>query len=64
MGLLIMKKTYIQPEVLTMKLQHMQMLCESLTSVQDGNGNTGIGYGGEGTGPARVKDTNVWDEEW
>ena len=50
--------------MLTMKLQHMQMLCESVTNIQDGNGNTGVGYGGAGTGPARVKDTNVWDEEW
>ena len=58
-------KTYIQPAMLTVRLQHMQMLCESLTSVQDGSNNTGIGYGGEGTGPARTKEShNVWDEEW
>jgi len=51
--------------MLTVRLQHMQLLCESLTSVQDGSNNTGIGYGGEGTGPARTKEShNVWDEEW
>ena len=60
-----MKKTYIQPEMLTVKLQHMQMLCESLTAVENGNPDTNIIYDGEGTGPARVKEgTNVWDEEW
>ena len=43
------------------------MLCESVNNVQDGSEGgtgTGIGYGGGGTGPARVKDSNVWDEEW
>ena len=51
--------------MLTVKLQHMQMLCESLTAVENGNPDTNIIYDGEGTGPARVKEgTNVWDEEW
>ena len=60
-----MKKTYIQPEMLTAKLQHMQMLCESLTSVEDDSTGTNIIYAGEGTGPARTKEShNVWDEEW
>ena len=60
-----MKKTYIQPEMLTVKIQHMQMLCESLTAVEDGSESTSISYGGEGTGPARTKESNnVWDEEW
>ena len=49
--------------MLTMKLQQMQMLCESVTNVSGGS-DTGIGYGGGGTGPARVKDANVWEEEW
>ena len=62
-----MKKTYIQPAVISLVLQQAQMLCESVTNVQDGSEGgtgTGIGYGGGGTGPARVKDSNVWDEEW
>ena len=58
-----MKQIYVQPAMLTMRLQQMQMLCESLNDVSGGS-DTGIGYGGGGTGPARVKDANVWEEEW
>ena len=51
--------------MLTAKIQHMQMLCESLTAVEDDSTGTNIGYAGEGTGPARTKEShNVWDEEW
>lgn len=59
-----MKKTYIQPEILTATLQHTQMLCESITDVQSGTTDVDIFYGGEGTGPARVKLHSIWDEEW
>lgn len=55
-----MKKTYIQPTTLTVNLQHMQMLCESITDVEGGD----LEIGGEGNEPARVKSANIWDEEW
>ena len=60
-----MKKTYLQPAMITLALHQAQMLCESVTKVNaDGGSTTGILYGGQGSGPARVKETNIWDEEW
>ena len=47
--------------MLAVVLQHTQMLCESVTKVES---DSDVGYNGEGNGPARVKDTNIWDEEW
>lgn len=62
-----MKKTYIEPAMLMVRLQQMQMLCSSITEADDNDENgTGIGWGGEGGGPANVKGTgkSIWDEEW
>ena len=59
-----MKKTYIQPAMLTMKLQHSCRIMLDLSS------NAGLGDGGGGSEPPRVKeydviqDVNVWDNEW
>ena len=51
--------------MITLALHQAQMLCESVTKVNaDGGSTTGILYGGQGSGPARVKETNIWDEEW
>ncbi len=56
-----MKKTYIQPEMLTVVLQHTQMLCESITDVS----GEGTSYGGGSDEEAHTKEaTNVWDEGW
>ncbi len=64
-----MKKTYIQPTMLAVKLQQTQMLCES-DAVTTIDSNAGVGYGGGSnndptpTPGGRVKEQNVWDEEW
>ena len=49
--------------MLAVVLQQSQMLAES-ESVTNVVGNSGTGYGGEGNGPARVKENNAWDDEW
>ena len=63
-----MKKNYIQPTMLTVKLQQMEMLCQSINNVvsgEDDENNTGIGYGGGSGGEGRVKEShNIWDNEW
>lgn len=61
-----MKKTYIQPEMQIDKPQHIQMLCTSFTDVKSANTDVEINYGGEGTEPARTKESDgIWgDEEW
>ena len=58
-----MKKTYIQPTMLAVMLQHKnQVLAASIES-----GDTGLVGGGSDDdydGPVRVKQHSVWDEEW
>jgi len=58
-----MKKTYLQPTMNVVKIQHSQMLCGSITDVE--GGDTSIGYGGSSTQSARVKSNTVdWDDDW
>ena len=44
------------------KIQHSQMLCGSITGVE--GGDTGIGYGGGSSGPARSRSYGGidWDD--
>ena len=58
-----MKKTYIQPAMLAVMLQHKSQVM--VTSIDTGDtGLTGGGSDDDYTGPVRVKQHNVWDEEW
>ena len=64
-----MKKTYLQPAMMVVTLQQHSIICTSKgvsrvsTNLTD-EGDT-IGYGGGGTGPARVKSNTVdWDDDW
>ena len=62
-----MKRNYEKPAMLAVRLQQMQMLCQSVYGVN--SGDAGISYGGgsnndqSGQG-ARTKEQNIWDEEW
>ncbi|MBR1712349.1 MAG: hypothetical protein IJ722_02955 [Alloprevotella sp.] len=55
------KQIYQKPAMRIVKLQHSQMLCTSgITDVN--GGDTGIGYGGGGNGPARASSHGgIWD---
>ncbi|MCR4921839.1 MAG: hypothetical protein K5945_09085 [Bacteroidaceae bacterium] len=64
-----MKKTYQQPSLQVVKIQHTQLLCTSdpVQSVSGNSGLTGAGANGEiigGSGPSRVRGRSVWDEEY
>ena len=63
-----MKRTYIHPQMIAVKLQSQSYLMEGSTySSADTNldGGESIGYYKGGiTGDARVKGTNIWDDEW
>ena len=64
-----MKRTYIQPNMIAVKLQNQSHLMEgtTLSSVSTNLTEEGehIGYREGGiTGDARVKVYNVWDDEW
>ena len=61
-----MKKTYMTPSMLEVRLQHQRLLMQSVTRTQN---NVGIGLGGSSSndpdGVIRSKESsNIWDEEW
>ena len=63
-----MKKTYLQPAMRVVRLQQHSIICTSYgvsrvsSNLTDGDA---IGYGGAGTGSARVKSNTVdWDDDW
>ena len=60
-----MKKTYLQPTMMVVRLQQQSIICTS-NDVSRVNSNAGIDYGGGGTGPARARQNNGtdWDNEW
>ena len=59
-----MKKDYQKPAMCIVRIQHQSMVCSSVRSLS--SGNTGITYGGAGTGSARVRSDSGfdWDDDW
>ena len=62
-----MVKKYIQPEILVVRLQHQELLMQSVQSVS--SDDTGISFDGASSnnsgGVIRTKEsTSIWDEEW
>ena len=60
-----MKKSYIQPEMLAVVLQHSQFVAVSQLDGNSGmsDGGSSDGYQGPDGGAAKGS-TSVWDEEW
>ena len=61
-----MKKTYLQPTMMVVRLQQQSIICASYgvnrvsSNLTDGDA---ISFGGAGSGPARVKSNTVdWDD--
>ena len=62
-----MKKTYLQPAMMVVTLQQHSIICSSPVNRVSTNltDDAAIGYGGGGSGPARVKSNTVdWDDDW
>ena len=56
-------KTYIQPSMTVVRLQHQSIICQSY--VKSFNCAEDIDYGGGGSGDAYTKESSsVWDDEW
>ena len=55
------KKTYQQPQLQTVILQHQHLLLQ--TSVNGLNSNAGLDYGGGSNGPARSRSFDGEDDE-
>ena len=58
-----MKKTYLKPTMMVVKLQHQGIICTS-DVIRGVNSDAGIGYGGGGRGSARVRGREEvdWDD--
>ena len=53
--------------MMVVRLQQQSIICSSPVNRVSTNltGDDTIGYGGSGTGPARVKSNTVdWDDDW
>ena len=63
-----MKKTYLQPTMMVVRLQQQSIICASPVNRVSTNltGDDAIGYGGgSSTQSARVKSNTVdWDDDW
>ena len=56
-------KTYIQPTMTVVRLQHQSIICQSY--VKSFNCTEDIDYGGGGSGDAYARESSgVWDDEW
>lgn len=58
-----MKKIYMQPEIWVEVLSTESPLLGASNEVTSTTGNSGIIYGGGGNGPARVGESQLWDDE-
>ena len=68
-----MKKTYLTPSMVMVRLQHQSFICQSImTSMSQGETHYGGGSSNNtsnntnyDTGEARTRQfSGVWDEEW
>ena len=60
-----MKKTYLQPTMMVVRLQQQSIICAS-NDVSRVSSNVDMDYGGGGSDPARARQHSGtdWDDEW
>ena len=59
------KKEYQKPAMRIVRIQHkFQILAGSNPVSSVNSGDTGIGYGGGGSGPAHARGFGGWDDDW
>ena len=56
------KKEYEKPAMRVVKIAMTSIICTSGNVTDVDGGDTGIGYGGGGTGPARTNQNNTFEE--
>ena len=58
------KKDYMKPAMRVVKIQAANIICTSPYGVTGvSSDDTGIGYGGGGSGPAHARSFGGWDDE-
>ena len=56
-------KTYIQPSMTVVRLQHHSIICQS--TIKGFSCTDDIGYGGGNSGDSYTRESSsVWDDEW
>ena len=55
-----MKKNYQEPEIWVEEVVLEGCIAQQISSIR---GNTSLGYGGGGSGPARAGENDLWDDE-
>ncbi len=55
-----MKKSYLQPEIWVEELAFEGNIAQQVSKIES---QTGISYGGGGSGPAFAGDNPLWDDE-
>ncbi|MBO7138338.1 MAG: hypothetical protein J6V92_07730 [Bacteroidaceae bacterium] len=58
-----MKKTYKEPTMLIVTIQHTSLLMGSLDNKVGGNADMNYG-GGKGDTEGRVKEHSIWEDDW
>ena len=57
------KKDYQKPAMRVVKIAMTSIICTSGNVTDVDGGDTGIGYGGGGSGPAHARSFGGWDDE-
>ena len=57
------KKEYMKPAMRVFETQH-QCHILSVSDVHSIGGNADMHYGGGGSGPARARQRDIWDDGW
>lgn len=60
------KNIYIQPQIKVCSLEIKQFVVASVINVNNDDSDTGIGYGGEGHGPAYApsyQPYGIWEDQ-
>lgn len=50
---------YVKPEIKLESVQEENLICVSFNNVES---NSGVEYGGGGSGPARSRGNSIWDD--
>ncbi|MBQ4391696.1 MAG: hypothetical protein II826_01140 [Prevotella sp.] len=59
-----MKKKYMKPTMMVVRLQQQGIICASPVSNVDSNADLNFGGGGSGPSRARSHGDTGWDDEW
>jgi len=57
------KKEYEKPAMRVVKIAMTSIICTSGNVTDVDGGDTGIGFGGGGSGPAHARSFGGWDDE-